>query len=110
MITLLLVTVLVLGFTGLNVTRYVFAGAPASVQTQVTNGLNRVVIPVEGMSCATCEIAVRHALRRVDGVKSTQVSAASSSAMVDYEPAKTNPKELVAAINSTGYRSSLPKK
>lgn len=112
MITLLLVTVLVLGFAGLNISRYVFAGTPVptSEQTQLANGLNRVVIPVEGMTCATCEIAVRHALRRIDGVKSTEVSAANNTAIVDYEPAKTNPEQLVAAINSTGYRASLPNK
>ncbi len=112
MLTLLFVTVLVLGFTGLNISRYVFASAPApaQTQTQLGNGLNRVVIPVEGLTCVTCEIAVRHALKRVDGVKSAHVSAATSTATVDYEPSKTNPEQLVAAINSTGYRASLPNK
>ena len=110
MFTLVLASVIVFGFAGLNVSRYVLASAPASAQTQTqaANGLNRVVIPVEGMSCATCEIPVRHALRRIDGVKSTHVSAATRSATVDYEAAKTNPEQLVAAINSTGYRASLP--
>jgi len=37
-----------------------------------------------------------------------QVSAVNSTATVDYEPSKTNPEQLVAAINSTGYRASLP--
>src|SRR5438445_1422665 len=43
-ITLLLVTVLVLGFAGLNISRYVLAGAPssASTETQLANGLTRV--------------------------------------------------------------------
>jgi len=108
--TLLIATVIVLGFGSLSISRYVFAGAPASAQTQtqLANGLGRVVIPVEGMSCATCEIAVRHALKRIDGVKSARVSVASKTATVDYEAAKTNPKQLVVAINSTGYRASLP--
>lgn len=110
MLTLLIATVIVLGFVGLNISRYVFASAPASgqIQTHVANGLNRIVIPVEGMSCVSCEIAVRHALKRVDGVKSARVSVATKNATVDYEAAKTNPKQLVAAINSTGYRASLP--
>ena len=109
-LTLLIATIVVFGFAGLNVSRYVLASAPpsAQTQTQAANGLSRVVIPVEGMSCATCEIPVRHALRRIDGVKSTHVSAATKSATVDYEAAKTNPEQLVAAINSTGYRASLP--
>ncbi len=110
--TLLIATVIVLGFGSLNISRYVFASAPASAQTQtqLANGLDRVAIPVEGMSCATCEIAVRHALKRIDGVKSARVSVATKTATVDYEPAKTNPKQLVVAINSTGYRASLPDK
>ena len=110
MFTLLIATVIVLGFGSLNISRYMFASAPPSAQAkaQGTNSLSRVVIPVEGMSCVTCEIPVRHALRRIDGVKSTHVSAATKSATVDYEAAKTNPEQLVAAINSTGYRASLP--
>ena len=110
MFTLLIATVIVLGFGSLNISRYMFASAPPSAQTkaQGTNGLSRVVIPVEGMSCVTCEIPVRHALRRIDGVKSTHVSAATRSATVDYEAAKTNPEQLVAAINATDYRALLP--
>ena len=109
-VTLLIATVIVLGFGGLNVTRYVFASAPAPVQarSELTNRLNRVVIPVEGMTCATCEVGVRYALKSVNGVESARVSAATKTATVDYDPTKTNPETLVTAINSTGYRATLP--
>ena len=112
MFTLLIATVIVLGFGSLNISRYMFASAPAptQAQTHLANGLDRVVIPVEGITCATCEIAVRHALKRVDGVDSAHVSVATKTATVDYKVAKTNPEQLVAAINSTGYRASLPNK
>jgi copper chaperone CopZ len=112
MITLLLATVLVLSFAGLNISRYVFASAPAATQTgtELSNGLHRMVVSVEGLSCVTCEIPVRHALRKVDGVKSVEVSAATKTATVDYDPAKTDPEHLVAAINSTGYHASLSRK
>ena|SRR5947208_3066102 len=112
MLTLLITTVLVLGFAGLNISRYVFASGPvpAQTQTQLANRLNRIVVSIEGLSCVTCEIPVRHALRRIDGVKSMHVSAATKSATVDYEAAKTNPEQLVAAINSTGYRAAIPNK
>ena len=112
MLALLISTVLVLGFASLNITRYVFGSAPLAAQTQMqlANGLNRIVFSVEGLGCVTCEIPVRHALRRIDGVKSAHVSAATKTATVDYEPAKTNPEQMVAAINSTGYRAALPNK
>ena len=112
MLALLSTTVLVFGFAGLNISRYVFAGGPVSAQTetQLANELNRIVVSVDGLSCVACEIPVRHALRHVDGVKSVQVNAGTKTATVDYEPEKTNPEQLVAAINSTGYRASLPNK
>jgi copper chaperone CopZ len=112
MITLLISTLLVLGFAGLNISRYVFRSAPVSAETEThfANGLTRVVVSVEHLSCVACEIPVRHALRRVDGVKSVRVNAGTKTATVEYAAAKTNPQQLVAAINSTGYRASLPSK
>src|SRR5262249_14306287 len=112
MVALFIASVLVVSFTGLNMSRYVFASGAASSQTETTlsNGLHRVVVSVEGLSCVACEIPVRHALRKIDGVKSVQVSAATKTATVDFEPVKTNAEQLVAAINSTGYRASLASK
>jgi mercuric ion transport protein len=112
MISLVIATLSVLAFGSLSVSRYIFASVPVSAQTQtqLANGLNRVVIRVEGLTCVTCEIAVRHGLRRIDGVKAMLVSARTGSATVDYDPSKTNPEQLMAAINSTGYRASLPNK
>src|SRR6266404_2663723 len=109
-LTLLITTALVIGFAGLNISRYVFGSVPLAAENQLSNGLSRTVISVDGLSCLACEIPVRHALRRIDGVKAIYVSAATKTATVEYEPAKTNPEQLVAAINSTGYRASLPNK
>src|SRR5262249_21392551 len=91
MVTLLIATLLVVVFAGLNLSRYVSASGAVAAQTEtaLSSGLHRIVVPVEGLSCATCEIPVRHALRKIDGVKSVQVNSASKTATVDYEPAKT---------------------
>jgi len=109
-VTLLIATAIVLGFVGMNTSRYSFARTSASAQAQapLASGINRVVIPVEGMTCATCEVGVRYALKSVNGVESARVNAATKTATVDYDPTKTNPEKLVTAINSTGYRATLP--
>jgi copper chaperone CopZ len=109
-VTLLIATAIVLGFVGLNTSHYSFARTPASAQAQppLASGMNRVVIPVEGMTCATCEVGVRYALKSVNGVESARVSATTKTATVDYDSTKTDPEKLVAAINSTGYRATLP--
>jgi copper chaperone CopZ len=107
--TLLIASAVVLTFAGINIHSYAFAGSQPAVPIANVN-LQRVVIPVEGMSCVICEVAVRSALKRVNGVASAHVSVATKNATVDYDPAKTNPDQIVAAINSTGYRASLTQK
>jgi len=103
LITLIAATVIVLGFVGLNVSRYVGAKPQTDpVATAVAPGLTRVVVPVEGMTCATCEIGVRSAVQRVNGVRSVQVSVATNEASVDFDPAQTSTEQIVTAINATG--------
>ncbi len=109
LVTLIIASAVVAGFAALNVSSYVFASSPAVTTSPVNVNLQRIVIPVEGMSCATCEIGVRYALKSVNGVESARVSAATKTATVDYVPVKTNPEQLVRAINSTGYRATLPR-
>ncbi len=107
--TLLIATVIVLGLAGLNISRYVFASAPGAGQTQtVADGLHRLVISVEGMTCATCEIVVRRALGQVPGVKVARVSVGAKRAEVDFDSKQTTPAALVSAINATGYQALTP--
>lgn len=105
--TLLLASAIVAAFAAMNISSYVFAGSPALAESAPGADLQRVVIPVGGMTCAACSIAVRHALKGVNGVASAHVSVVKKTATVDYEASKTNPKQLVAAINSTGYHATL---
>jgi mercuric ion transport protein len=109
LLTLIVVSVIVLTFAGLNIWSYAFAGLPPATPIASAN-LQRVVIPVEGMTCVTCEIAVRNALKKVNGVAYAHASVATKNAIIDYDLTRTNPDQLIAAINSTGYRGSLPQK
>src|SRR5256886_13351724 len=63
-LTLLITTELVIGFAGLNISRYVFGTVPPAAENQLPNGLSRVVVSVEGLNSVTCVIPVRPALRR----------------------------------------------
>lgn len=107
---LLAATAIVLGFGALNISRYVRPVPAAETRAEPSAGLARATIPVEGMTCATCEFSVNSALRRIDGVKSSDARAASNAAVVDYDPKKASIAKLVEAINATGYRATLPEK
>ncbi len=51
---------------------------------------------------------VTAALRGVDGVSDAQVSLAEKRAVVTYDPARTQPAALVAAIREAGYQAGEP--
>jgi Cu+-exporting ATPase len=68
----------------------------------------RITLPVEGMTCAACQANVQRALTAAPGVEKAAVNLMTHEATVHYDPASTNPEQLVAAINDTGYVSHLP--
>ena len=63
---------------------------------------------VEGMSCAACVRRVEKALASVEGVRQASVSLAAGQATVEYEPGRTDPEALRAAVESAGYTLVLP--
>jgi Cu+-exporting ATPase len=60
------------------------------------------------MTCASCSVAVRTALRKLDGAKDAKVSVSEIRAVVEYESTKVKPQQMVDAVNRLGYRASLP--
>lgn len=82
--------------------------ASAQAPADKTAKAQTIALTVEGMTCASCSVAVRTALKQLDGVKDAKVSAPDKRAVVDYEPAKVTPQQMVDAVNKLGYRASLP--
>ena len=102
---LVLASAVVLTFAGLNF--YTYAKGSRGVLISETGV--RVSIPVEGMSCFTCEVAVQSAVKKLPGVHQVKASARDKVAVVSYDPQKANLEQIVAAINQTGYRAEKPK-
>lgn len=63
----------------------------------------QVTFKVEGMTCVTCEPAIRIALEKTPGVRRADVSYKRGNAIVDYDPLETTPEKLRDVINGTGY-------
>ena len=67
--------------------RKAFAGAPnAKARPSTTT----VTLSVEGMTCASCSVAVKTVLKRLDGVKEAKVNLSEKNAVVEYEPARSS--------------------
>ncbi|MEY3251952.1 MAG: hypothetical protein RL227_925, partial [Pseudomonadota bacterium] len=60
-------------------------------------------LQLAGMHCAACAGIIEQALGRVDGVAAVQVSAASERASVTWDPERTRPSALIAAVRRAGY-------
>ena len=70
----------------------------------MNEAMERATLTIDGMSCGHCVNAVRQALSGVDGA--TIESVAVGSATVAYDPARTSPERLAAAVTEEGYAAS----
>lgn len=70
-----------------------------------SNSLESVVIEVEGMDCASCEMPIKAALEKNPGVRSATVSYERKKAEVIYDGTKTDINQIKQAIDSTGYKA-----
>ena len=63
--------------------------------------MNELKMHVGGMGCGRCVGKVDAALRAVGGVDVRNVSL--GSAEVQYDPARTSPQAIAAAVAAAGY-------
>ena len=66
----------------------------------------RLELPIEGMTCAACAARIEKRLNRLDGVDAS-VNYATEYATVAFDRAQVAPEDLVAAVESAGYRARL---
>src|SRR5437899_10844547 len=64
---------------------------------------SRIVLPIEGMSCASCAATVQEALTGATGVGAATVNYATAKAAVDYDDAQTGVAELIKTVRAAGY-------
>ena len=62
---------------------------------------------VTGMTCGNCERHVRQAAEQVAGVASVEVDRPANRATVSFDPARTSPEAIAAAITAAGYDTAV---
>ncbi len=79
------------------------AGAQAvSVDSQI------VTLKIPKMDCAGCEVGVRIAAGKVDGVKGVNTDSAERTAEVIFDPSKTTAQAIANAIRKgTGFETAV---
>jgi Cu+-exporting ATPase len=63
-----------------------------------------MILPIGGMTCASCASTIEGALADVPGVTKTNVNLATERATVTYIPGLTGLADFKAAVDNTGYQ------
>jgi P-type Cu+ transporter len=67
----------------------------------------RIELPIEGMTCASCAARIERKLNKLDGVLAT-VNYATEKAAVEYDASLVEPVALLEAVEQVGYSARLP--
>jgi Cu+-exporting ATPase len=63
----------------------------------------QLTLPVIGMTCANCAVAVERNAKKVDGVTSAAVNLASEKVTVTFDPSIAHPQAVIERIEHAGY-------
>ncbi len=70
------------------------------------NTKDKVSIKINGMDCASCVVRIEKGLEKLDGVENVAVNLASEKAIIDYNPKKVNPDEMIKRVQNLGYKAA----
>lgn len=101
----IMITAAIAAFSGIGGLTYTCCTAIASevpVASAEAN-LSTATFSIANMTCATCPISVKKAMKRVDGVKSVDVDFETKIATVTFDAAITNADAIAGASTDVGY-------
>lgn len=66
----------------------------------------KVELCIGGMTCQGCVRTIENKLSTVNGVEYAHVNLGAGKAVVEYDDARTQPDELVRAVEQLGFQAS----
>jgi len=70
----------------------------------------RIRARIAGMHCSLCTSTIEKALGKHPGVDKVSVSLTHEQALVEYDPARVQPQDLLQTLSQIGYSASDPRK
>lgn len=68
-----------------------------------TSQSRHAVLPVQGMSCASCAARIEKKVGEIDGVTEARVNFGAESATIDYDPTRATPEDIIQTIEKIGF-------
>ncbi|CAN5440541.1 heavy metal translocating P-type ATPase [soil metagenome] len=78
-----------------------------SMSSPTAQAPEKLDLPVEGMTCASCASRIERNLNELEGVEAS-VNFATERASVSFDPDRVVPEELLGAVEAAGYTAELP--
>jgi Cu+-exporting ATPase len=69
----------------------------------------KVMLDIEGMTCAACAARIEKGLQRMEGVERATVNLATNSAVVEYKEGILSIEEILEKIKKLGYKGQVRK-
>ena len=70
---------------------------------QIANRFHHATIPIEGMDCSDCSMAIEHSVGRMEGVLSASVNYAAGKMWVEYDNRSVNRAAIEKRVQAMGY-------
>jgi len=68
--------------------------------------MEKKILKIKGMTCASCASVIEHDLKKKDGVVSASVNLANEKAYLEFDPEKIKLEEIKKNIKDLGYKAS----
>lgn len=77
----------------------------AGYSAEGESNLREIMIPISGMTCASCAANIEKAVGKLEGVQKVNVNFATEKAMVVYDTNITRISEIKQSISKVGYKA-----
>jgi len=74
-----------------------------------TKQAKKIILPLTGMTCASCAATIEKGLAKLPGVSRVNVNLASEKASIEYDSSKVDTKALMDTISNVGYGVAMEK-
>ncbi len=71
--------------------------------------IRTATLDVKGMTCATCPLTVKQALKKQPGVSEVSVDYKSQIAQVKFDSEKVQPEQLAQMVTDIGFPTTVKK-
>lgn len=72
-----------------------------------SDNIEEIKFNVIGMTCASCEVHIIHAVKKLDGIVSVSADSDEGIATVKFDDSKTDRATITKAINASGYKAEI---